>query len=206
MIFIIIAAILGSVAISTLKNNFTPKNVNPFFLEFYTDLYSDIHSQISSEKLKKLQELSIQMIPEAEDSKIMKFYFGDRSIILNKNVIGFCIYPENTIYMREISIKNQNKEHIQSIIDHETGHCVFGRNHSFGYIETNGLNIPKSLMVTGMSKYYEGNKQFYRHELITNKNDLILKLHQKEQELRNEGTPLDQMPTELKKYEIILDR
>lgn len=206
MIIIIIAAILGSIAMSNLKENFNPKNVNPAFLEFYNDLYENINSKISDEKLKKLKELSIKNIPEEDDVRMMATYFGERSSILNKNVIGFCSYPENTIFMRDVTVKNQTKNQIQSVIDHETGHCVFGRNHSFGYITINGSNIPKSIMVTGMSNYYLENKSFYRKELITNKNDLILKLHQKEQELKKQGIPFDQMPTELKKFEILLDK
>lgn len=106
--------------------------------------------------------------------------FGDTE---NPNFQGVCFeYPDGT---KEVIIKESwwntvnNQEYRESLIFHELGHCVLGRDHLDETANNGGLSYKISMMnsVILTPEAYQPNKDAYLEELFTNDyTDLFINL------------------------------
>lgn len=207
MIFLIALSIITLILQPISNYNFPNKSIDQEVIPYFSDFYNQVAPKLPNERKNKLDLLKITVINKNLENNFFNDHFSDRANIIQNNMLAFCDFKENTIYIREISLKKESKESIQGSIDHEIGHCVFGRTHSFSRIIVNGEKTPTTIMGTTISKNYNEMKQIYRNEMInSSKNDRIIQLYQKELELRTKKLDSAEIIKQLKLFEIQLDK
>jgi hypothetical protein len=94
------------------------------------------------------------------------------------NVLGVCVYDGIANHVQDIRISSKYwplKSEItrQNLINHELGHCVLARDHSYKYMTVQGHQYPSSIMAPSifsdtLFKNFEGHYLFELFQLPAN--------------------------------------
>lgn len=127
------------------ESNFVPDAIKLYVLDLRNAI---IKEQIPESYIDKYDNLIFKIVSEADDAYFLEHALPTTPTWQRKNVIALCSKQFNIIYIREVMLKTQKDVEIQELIDHEVGHCVFGRIHSNETMSFKQTILPKSIMTS----------------------------------------------------------
>jgi hypothetical protein len=173
---------------------------------YYKDLMEDaVAHKVPKKYLDRMDNIIFKIITEQDDDDFLKNFFTNTPEYRRTSVIALCASVYNIVYIREKMMKKEKPVEIQEVIDHEVGHCAFGRIHRDQIMPYEDTILPRSIMTathvtvsndmeyklleSPLVVYFYDNKklkEFYRNELFNiNKFDEDLKVTEYKKTLLN---------------------